>query len=309
MRGKAKTERGNYVTSVWLWICHGRYVFFLSRVRDHLGEIPFSSGFLAVLYVLCSACIKPSQKTTISIHSNLHNNYRGEKKRRSVRSYWFLAMVASADTDIYSPFQQPMISEDGPQSSEEGSGLHSPVFGAPYPTHNDNCMFCPIIVFNPWLTYFVIKSGINIINLTFTTPRLWWCRNMTMDIVWILNSRRCFTQYNNHRVQTPDMSHSLTTISLLATTLGLSSLLKALGSLQFRMSRPLTSDTPQSDGYLVRHPMTILIPEHLEFQWIMIMVITGPLLWTPFHIQKPLLLLLNRVHHPKTLARRHRLLS
>ena len=55
-------------------------------------------------------------------------------------------MVASADTDIYSPFQQPMISEDGPQSSEEGSGLHSPVFGAPYPTHNDNCMFSLIIV-------------------------------------------------------------------------------------------------------------------------------------------------------------------
>ncbi|KAF8965647.1 hypothetical protein BDZ97DRAFT_1811637 [Flammula alnicola] len=31
-----------------------------------------------------------------------------------------------------------MISEEGPQSSEEGSGLHSPVFGAPYPTHGDS---------------------------------------------------------------------------------------------------------------------------------------------------------------------------
>ena len=48
-------------------------------------------------------------------------------------------MVASADADIYSPFR--MISEDGGPSSEEGSGLHSPVFGAPYPTHSDNCMF------------------------------------------------------------------------------------------------------------------------------------------------------------------------
>jgi hypothetical protein len=66
-------------------------------------------------------------------------------------------MVASANTDIYSPFQQTMISEEGPQSSEEGSGLHSPVFGAPYPTHNDNCMFCLIIVFNPCLPSFVNK--------------------------------------------------------------------------------------------------------------------------------------------------------
>ncbi|KIM45747.1 hypothetical protein M413DRAFT_17514 [Hebeloma cylindrosporum] len=47
-------------------------------------------------------------------------------------------MVASTNADIYSPFQQPMINEDGPQSSEEGSGLHSPVFGAPYPTHGDS---------------------------------------------------------------------------------------------------------------------------------------------------------------------------
>lgn len=63
-------------------------------------------------------------------------------------------MVASADTDIYSPFQQPMISEEGPQSSEEGSGLHSPVFGAPYPAHTDSCKaFVTTIVPNPWLTY------------------------------------------------------------------------------------------------------------------------------------------------------------
>ncbi|KAF8149340.1 hypothetical protein B0H34DRAFT_733344 [Crassisporium funariophilum] len=47
-------------------------------------------------------------------------------------------MVASANEDIYSPFQQSMLPEEGPQSSEEGSGLHSPVFGAPYPTHGDS---------------------------------------------------------------------------------------------------------------------------------------------------------------------------
>ncbi|KAH9484701.1 hypothetical protein JR316_0001601 [Psilocybe cubensis] len=31
-----------------------------------------------------------------------------------------------------------MVPEEGPQSSEEGSGLHSPVFGAPYTTHGDS---------------------------------------------------------------------------------------------------------------------------------------------------------------------------
>lgn len=79
-------------------------------------------------------------------------------------------MVASADTDIYSPFQQPIISEDGPQSSEEGSGLHSPVFGAPYPTHTDNCM--SLSPFNPSMTDLLlsIKSGINTINLMLNTP-------------------------------------------------------------------------------------------------------------------------------------------
>ncbi|PPQ92783.1 hypothetical protein CVT25_003831 [Psilocybe cyanescens] len=46
-------------------------------------------------------------------------------------------MVASTNADPYSPFQQTMIPEEGPQSSEEGSGLHSPVFSAPYPTHGD----------------------------------------------------------------------------------------------------------------------------------------------------------------------------
>ncbi|KAF8878849.1 hypothetical protein BD779DRAFT_1553503 [Infundibulicybe gibba] len=46
-------------------------------------------------------------------------------------------MVASTNGDLYSPFQQTMISEEGPQSSEEGSGLHSPVFGQ-FPTHSDS---------------------------------------------------------------------------------------------------------------------------------------------------------------------------
>jgi hypothetical protein len=47
-------------------------------------------------------------------------------------------MVASADGDLYTPFPQSsstMPDESNP-SSEEGSGLHSPVFGVQY--HGDS---------------------------------------------------------------------------------------------------------------------------------------------------------------------------
>lgn len=48
-------------------------------------------------------------------------------------------MVVSANADLYTPFPHGMIVEDGPQSSEEGSGLHSPIFGAPFPApHGDS---------------------------------------------------------------------------------------------------------------------------------------------------------------------------
>jgi hypothetical protein len=49
-----------------------------------------------------------------------------------------LLMVISTDSDIYTPFPQ-MIIEDGPQSSEDGSGLHSPIFSAHFPQpHGDS---------------------------------------------------------------------------------------------------------------------------------------------------------------------------
>ena len=62
-------------------------------------------------------------------------------------------MVASTSADIYSPFHHPMINEEGPQSSEEGSGLHSPVFGAPYPTHGDSCEHPAAVVSFLFLTF------------------------------------------------------------------------------------------------------------------------------------------------------------
>ncbi|KAL0957013.1 hypothetical protein HGRIS_003114 [Hohenbuehelia grisea] len=48
-------------------------------------------------------------------------------------------MVASVNSDLYAPFPAAMVLEEGPQSSEEGSGLHSPVFGPPFgPLHGDS---------------------------------------------------------------------------------------------------------------------------------------------------------------------------
>ncbi|KII92939.1 hypothetical protein PLICRDRAFT_491523 [Plicaturopsis crispa FD-325 SS-3] len=44
-------------------------------------------------------------------------------------------MVASTNGELYTPFQHPLAPIE--DSSEEGSGLHSPVFGAPFPPHGD----------------------------------------------------------------------------------------------------------------------------------------------------------------------------
>ncbi|KAG1832399.1 hypothetical protein EV424DRAFT_1342372 [Suillus variegatus] len=50
-------------------------------------------------------------------------------------------MVISTDSDIYTPFPQSVMMEDGPQSSEDGSGLHSPIFGAQFPQpHGDSIL-------------------------------------------------------------------------------------------------------------------------------------------------------------------------
>ncbi|PIL36283.1 transcription factor [Ganoderma sinense ZZ0214-1] len=43
-------------------------------------------------------------------------------------------MVASSNGDLYTPFPHMPIIEEGVQSSEEGSDLHSPIFDAPYAT-------------------------------------------------------------------------------------------------------------------------------------------------------------------------------
>lgn len=48
-----------------------------------------------------------------------------------------LPMVANTGEEPFSAFQHPLLIEDGPQSSEEGSGLHSPVFDTQFSPVND----------------------------------------------------------------------------------------------------------------------------------------------------------------------------
>ena len=61
-------------------------------------------------------------------------------------------MVASADSDLYPPFPRNNMPEapSGP-SSEEGSGLHSPIFGGQYahPHGDSNRMFKTPLQFFP----------------------------------------------------------------------------------------------------------------------------------------------------------------
>lgn len=63
-----------------------RYVFLC---RNHLGEIPFSSGFLAALYAHWSVLLvlKPSRRSAISIFCHPAQSQREEKERSLLRSF------------------------------------------------------------------------------------------------------------------------------------------------------------------------------------------------------------------------------
>lgn len=94
-------------------------------------------------------------------------------------------MVASVNGDPYTPFPQGIVIEEGPQSSEEGSGLHSPIFGAPFlPPHGDSSRelqssrnLLPYRAFTPISS---IKSGTIKINSTFKVPRASSPHNLTI---------------------------------------------------------------------------------------------------------------------------------
>ncbi|KAG9316797.1 hypothetical protein JVU11DRAFT_2861 [Chiua virens] len=51
-------------------------------------------------------------------------------------------MLVSVNSDVFSPFPN-MIIDDGPQSSEDGSGLHSPIFGTHFQQDNPNIRYHP----------------------------------------------------------------------------------------------------------------------------------------------------------------------
>lgn len=58
-------------------------------------------------------------------------------------------MVTGADTsinDFYTALQAALVIEDNPQSSEDGSGLHSPTFmdnENPFDGQSNDCTQCP----------------------------------------------------------------------------------------------------------------------------------------------------------------------
>ena len=166
-------------------------------------------------------------------------------------------MVASASADPYSPFHpHTMPAEDGPQSSEEGSGLHSPVsFGAPYATHGDSRK--PLVAIASFILLTGTKSGI----LTASTTS---ARNMT-SAIRSPNSRRSSPALCS--IRPPDMSPiPATTPCNPATNLASTSLSNRLSH---TVSPPSPSSTPHistsgippppSDGCLVDLPRTHII--------------------------------------------------
>ena len=75
-------------------------------------------------------------------------------------------MVASSNGDLYTPFPHMPIVEEGVQSSEEGSDLHSPIFDAPYATPDGTYTLSRCTVYNVHMNDWCKKAGI---TLT-TTP-------------------------------------------------------------------------------------------------------------------------------------------
>ncbi|PPQ68813.1 hypothetical protein CVT24_007698 [Panaeolus cyanescens] len=69
-------------------------------------------------------------------------------------------MAVNSNGDLYPPFPPPqsMGSEEGPQSSEDGSGMHSPVFPSAYSMHGDSRKYicCYHYVFSTLPTLFLL---------------------------------------------------------------------------------------------------------------------------------------------------------
>jgi len=88
-------------------------------------------------------------------------------------------MVASSNGDLYSPLQAGIV-EEGPQSSDDGSTLHSPSFDAQFPRpHRNDCELLSLYFSIPKFSYVPIKSGITN-KLIFSMPQAFWPQNLTI---------------------------------------------------------------------------------------------------------------------------------
>ena len=80
-------------------------------------------------------------------------------------------MVASANGDLYTPFPHMPIIEEGVQSSEEGSVLHSPIYEASYATPGGTCTLSGRSSLLVHMLVWRKKAGITITSVTSTATR------------------------------------------------------------------------------------------------------------------------------------------
>ena len=69
-------------------------------------------------------------------------------------------MVASSNGDLYTPFPHMSVMEEGVQSSEEGSDLHSPIFEASYATPDGTYTLSRCSAYRVHMSFLRKKPGI-----------------------------------------------------------------------------------------------------------------------------------------------------
>ena len=131
-------------------------------------------------------------------------------------------MVASSNGDLYTPFPHMPIVEEGVQSSEEGSDLHSPIFDAPYATPDGTYTLSRCTVYNVHMNDWCKKAGITLTTtptqmsllsschhrrpLTLAIPLRPWIRTPEIPISWRHYKSRAlqpFTTIYRPRIRLP----------------------------------------------------------------------------------------------------------
>ena len=125
-------------------------------------------------------------------------------------------MVASSNGDLYTPFPHMPVIEEGVQSSEEGSDLHSPVFEASYATPDGTYTLSRCSAYRVHMSFLRKKPGIITLatsttmslascyrrrrRLTLATPSRAWFRTPEIPISW--------RHYNPRALQPCNTIHS-----------------------------------------------------------------------------------------------------